>query len=322
MAPKSAAAKPRAAAGAGPSKAGPDEKWLNGQLKQLEAQRAASSSDGDWVLEPHQWHEARLNEVLARLLKGSLVSLPAEFREGVEFYVSQLADGPSALAPDAFYDDRELYALLPQDTAGVGGENEVAYQRPADDEEALKAIEKIRAWSETSPHGISNLAKLLKAHQGSALAQEAGLVRIGGLLGEQRGKALEVATQGLAPRALMALIEASVLRFPRDPLLQRVGCNAIRAVALSEGGLGICLEAGGAKKVVAVMRAFITNAEVCRTAAATLAAMANKGKDSSVEMSRIREAGAEAILMDVLPYHSNDLQLDKIARTIIPFLRG
>lgn len=255
---------------------------------------------------------------LLELLRSGGLTLPTDFRENVEFYVSQLDADASE---ETFYDDRDLYLPLLTTTTAEAAE-EAPYQRVVDEsEEALIALEKLKAWSDTSPNGISNFAKRLKAQSHNALVQEVGLTRLSGLLGEVRDQKTQPA--GLAPRALMPIVAAAMERFPQDKQVQRQGCSALRAIALSpSSGLSVCLEADGAKMLVAVMRQHLRDVDVCRTAATSLATMVNKSQGSPVEMSRLRSCGAQALLQDILVHHCNDVQLDKVARQTIPFLKG
>eukprot|EP00913_Durusdinium_trenchii_P008409 g7897.t3 len=229
-----------------------DEKWVQSQLQALLRQRQSVAWEmGDQFS-------------LGTLRSSSLPSLSADFKEQVEFYVSQLE------SDEAFYDDRELYfQLLSPATAPNETDDTAPYQRSEDSEEAMLAAEKLKVWTDTSPNGISNFAKLLKAQSSSALVQELGLTRLSALLAEAREQKTPA---GLAPRALMP-------RFPRDTQVQRQGCSALRAISLApNGGLGICLEADGAKILVQVMKSHIRDADVCRTAAASLASMVNKSQ--------------------------------------------
>eukprot|EP00439_Symbiodinium_sp_Y106_P063919 s4457_g9.t4 len=186
------------------------------------------------------------------------------------------------------------------------------------------------------PYGMSNFAKLLKAQAVSASVQEAGLTRIGGLL----ASAAAAPGAGLAPATLLPIIFAAMARFEQDPQVQRQGCSALRAVALQSPAP--VLDAGGGKKMAEVMKRHIRDADVCRTAAVSFAAIVNKCqklgwdlegskptsslglllRNSPVEMSQLRDSGMAPLLVEILSYHSNDLQLDKVARQTLPFLKG
>jgi len=166
------------------------------------------------------------------------------------------------------------------------------------------------------PYGMSNFAKLLKAQAVSASVQEAGLTRISGLL----ASAAAAPGAGLAPATLLPIIFAAMARFEQDPQVQRQGCSALRAVALQSPAP--VLDAGGGKKMAEVMKRHIRDADVCRTAAVSFAAIVNKCQNSPVEMSQLRDSGMAPLLVEILSYHSNDLQLDKVARQTLPFLKG
>ncbi|CAK9110286.1 unnamed protein product [Durusdinium trenchii] len=210
MAPK--AAKPKLKKGGYGSA---DEKWVQSQLQALLRQRQSVA----WVQQQHLWHEEQLALVLEKLQSSSLPSLSADFKEQVEFYVSQLE---SDMPEEAFYDDRELYfQLLSPATAPNETDDTAPYQRSEDSEEAMLAAEKLKVWTDTSPNGISNFAKLLKAQSSSALVQELGLTRLSALLAEAREQKTPA---GLAPRALMPIVTAAMERFPRDTQV----CGAVR----------------------------------------------------------------------------------------------
>jgi len=142
---------PKAKAKAASGKTLPPEiKWLAKQQEALQGQAAAAGAE-PWLRDVHAWHQERLREVEDRFRSGAITSLPEDFRDGVDFYVSQLADGQS-VSQDSFYDDRELYGPVLSEVKGEEEETcqTVAYERAVDSEEAVVALEKVKAWSETS----------------------------------------------------------------------------------------------------------------------------------------------------------------------------
>ncbi|CAE8650249.1 unnamed protein product, partial [Polarella glacialis] len=74
------APKAKAAVAQKAAKASPQLRWLASQLGELEAQR---DSGPPWLIDPHGWHIAQLQELQRHLESGTLTDLPQELREGV-----------------------------------------------------------------------------------------------------------------------------------------------------------------------------------------------------------------------------------------------
>ncbi|CAE8586754.1 unnamed protein product, partial [Polarella glacialis] len=310
------APKAKAAVAQKAAKASPQLRWLASQLGELEAQR---DSGPPWLIDPHGWHIAQLQELQRHLESGTLTDLPQELREGVEFYASQFAGGQSA-SEGEFYDDREMYQEVLKSLRAEAA-SEGPYQRAASSEEALSAVALLQAWSETTPQGIGKLQKLLTAHEASAEVQEVGITRLGGLLAELKGEKPGASTQGLAAALLFPIVVAGMARFPRDAGVQRVGCSVMRGLVVADGGLSVVADNHGAALAVKAMRAHIEDVDVCKMGAAVFYAMIQRTEPSSPERMAVRSAEAGPVLSEALRYHPTETFLDRAVRVTLPELR-
>jgi len=306
------------AASKGAAAGSKDERWVQGQLSALEAQREAAVARGDtWCEEAHEWHEDRLSQLLDLLKAGTVTSLPDEVREGVEFYVSQLADG-GEVSQESFYDDREIYG----DLLEVASKEEAPYARPLESPEAAEAIEKLRAWTDASQQGMDRLSRLWKQHPDSAGAAEAVMAKIASLAADHKDDQVS----GLAPKAMMVFVAEAMQRFPRDVGVQVQGSSAILSLARHSGDNGTftVLQCGGAKLWAEALKNNIQDTEVALATTRAFSYMTGpKGvQQHTPEWAFLCESGAEQVLNDCLRYHTNEQRIDKAARTSIPFLRG
>ncbi|CAE7215724.1 Tgs1 [Symbiodinium sp. CCMP2592] len=235
------------------TKEGKDLAWVQKQLEKISAQLSAGPP---WLSEPHSWHQEQLRELQTRLEEGGLESLPSELREGVEFYLSQFEDGQS-VSEEEFYLDQELYCELQPKAP----EPEQPYSRASASEAELKVCEELKSWTDTTPHGLSKLQKLLEKHSHCAEVQEVGLTRLGGLLAEVKAGGSAVPSgSGFSPASVCPvvleagqpvrkLLQAGVwllsscfgiaagkamTRFPRDAGVQRVACSVLRGLLRPE----------------------------------------------------------------------------------------
>jgi len=300
-----------------------EERWVSKQLAVLSAQRAAASERRDlWVQERHRWHEARLGELLELFMAGAVTSLPDSVREDVEFYATQLADGNDA-AQESFYFDEEIYGDLLSAKRAAGA---LPYTRPAETEEAEAVVEQLGRWSNVTQQGMDSFARLVKRHADSAGVAERAAARISALAADHKEQAGSLATRGLAPKPMLALVADAMRRFPYDPKVQVQGCAAVLSLARhsGKGGAFTVLQGGGAKLWVEALQNNIMNPEVALIATRAFSYMTGpRGVVANTpEWAFLCASGAEEVLQEVLPYHLNDPRIDKAARTTIPFLRG
>ena len=189
MAPKAKSGSAKKPAGGGSSTkaaafggGGSEEtRWLQAQIAALAGQREAAAREGNgWIEEPHTWHEQRLEQLAQLLEAGSVTSLPSELREGVEFYVSQLAGGD--VDQDSFYDDRDVYGDIFDRGETAPAPEGPPYERPVETPEAEAAVAQVREWDNVTMQGIAKLERLLKEFAASPGVQEAGITRISALV--------------------------------------------------------------------------------------------------------------------------------------------
>lgn len=329
MAPKakSGSAKKPAGGGSSTKAAAPggggseEQRWLQAQTAALAGQREAAAREGNrWIEEPHTWHEQRLEQLAQLLEAGSVTSLPSELREGVEFYVSQLAGGD--VDQDSFYDDRDVYGDIFDRGESAPAPEGPPYERPAEMPEAEAAVAQVREWDNVTMQGIAKLERLLKEFAASPGVQEAGITRISALVAGSKDSAPSPSTAGLTPKSTVALVKDAMQRCPRDPDVQRMGCSAVQMFCSGDGALEPVLNAGGATLVVEALAGNLANAAIALSATRTLAFMTSRATKCSPEWAKLCSSGAEKVLLQVLPYHLNDPRIDKAARQAIPFLRA
>eukprot|EP00971_Amphidinium_carterae_P099926 1975998-Amphidinium_carterae.1 len=120
----------------------PTEQWLQRQASALEQQADAAPA---WLAAKHEWHQEQLRNILALLSSNVADSdsvLTAEFREGVEFYVSQFA-ADSEIGEDTFYDDTSMYADVLDSLQAAANKVEPPYQRKEDPPEVALVAQQI-----------------------------------------------------------------------------------------------------------------------------------------------------------------------------------
>eukprot|EP00927_Polykrikos_kofoidii_P019117 TRINITY_DN18911_c0_g1_i1.p1 TRINITY_DN18911_c0_g1~~TRINITY_DN18911_c0_g1_i1.p1 ORF type:complete len:362 (+),score=62.64 TRINITY_DN18911_c0_g1_i1:100-1086(+) len=315
-----ASAKANGAAEASGSK---DERWVRARASALAAQREAAVERGDdWVEAPHLWHEDRLAEILRLLESGVVSSLPDEFREGVEFYVSQFADGTDT-SEETFYDDREIYTEILQ--KGVAPE-QAPYVRPPETVETEEAIQTLSAWSDTTAFGMGKFCQLVKKHPDSAGVAKAALEQIAALVAKHKDDVGTSAVKGLEPKPMMAFVTNCLERFSRDGAVQVSGCKAVLSLGEHSGKRGwtIVVEAGAATLWVKALRNHVTDQVVVRTVTRAFYVLLRPQVVAmhSPEWATICSSGVEKALLAARDAHLSDNQIGKDCSTTVPFLRG
>lgn len=287
------------------------KKWVQAELDMVRTLLAAATKRGncDWLQVAHEFHEVQLIRLLKRLEDKELSAVPAELKEGVEAYVSQFAANAD-IQQDGLNSFREVWDLL----AGGGP----AFARGPESPEAAIAIEQLKCWTTTNMEGIQKFSDLMQIHLSSPGAQEAGLIRIGGLLGKAR-EGYE-AGDGLTAGGLMPAVKDAMGKHLADPEVQRSGCAALRGLAMAKGQLPPLCDAGGVELAVEGLKAHFKCAEVAGTANGTFWAMAQAAGKNSPEHSRLRTAGVTEVLLKVMTHHAWNQALCGRVRTTLPFL--
>jgi len=262
-----------------------ETQWAQTQLSTLSSQReaATNSQAGAWIVESHQWHEAKL-ATLVKCLEGKLMDvIPQGMREGIESYASQGANGFADDLRSVFNDHRDIYIELP--------EVESVYFRPPETSGSMCVIEEIKAWVDVEPEPMDQFLTTFLYGSASAGVHEAALARLGGLLFQhtlENGKRAAGA-EGLKASSLMPAVAGAMRKYLRDAEVQRRGCAVIRGFALMDGQLTPMLQEGGATLAVGAVNAHPRVPDVVKTGTAAMEAMASKAEPMDLQM--MKEAG-------------------------------
>jgi len=262
-----------------------ETQWAQMQLSTLSSQReiAAKSEAGAWIMESHQWHEAKL-ATLVKCLEGKLMDvIPQAMREGIESYALQGAKGFGEDLRPSFKEHRDIYTELP--------EVESVYFRPPETAGSKSIIEEIKTWADVEPEPMDQFLTTFLSASASAGVHEAALARLGGLLFQhtlENGKRAAGA-EGLKASSLMPAIAGAMRKYLRDAEVQRRGCAVIRGFAMMDGQLTPMLQEGGAKLAVDAVNAHPRVPDVFKTGTAAMEAMASKAEPMDLQM--MKEAG-------------------------------
>lgn len=291
------------------------QKWATAQLGEARRQLAAAQSRGacDWLQAAHEFHEIQLIKLGKRLEDKSLDDVPQELRDQLAKYFEQGAKNP-AIEQEAFCEDRMLWELLP-------GDRENAYVRAAASQDDSAAVARIQAWSDASTGGVEAFCELMRAHAASPDVQEAGLTRIGGLLGDLvRGETGGDSRAGLTSATLMPAIGAAMREHPADPGVQRSGCAALRGLAMAPGQLASLCDAGGVQLAVDAVKTHYKSKDVAMAGNGAFWAMAQEAGKNSPELGTMRECCVVEVLKKVMEHHAWDASLCGKLRVTLPFI--
>lgn len=291
------------------------QKWATAQLGEARRQLAAAQSRGacDWLQAAHEFHEIQLIKLGKRLEDKSLNDVPQEFRDQLAKYFEQCAKNP-AIEQDVFCEDRMMWELLPADS-------EKTYIRAAASQDELAAVARIQVWSDASFGGMGALCELIRAHAISPDVQEAGLTRVGGLLGDRaRGETGGDSQAGLTSATLMPAIGAAMREHPADPGVQRSGCAALRGLAMAPGQLASLCDAGGVQLAVDAVKTHYKSKDVAMAGNGAFWAMAQEAGKNSPELSKMRECCVVEVLKKVMEHHAWDASLCGKLRVTLPFI--
>lgn len=285
-------------------------KWAQANLEAVRAQVQAAQKRGncDWLLAAHEFHEVKLIRLCKRLEEKALDSVPQELRDRLEAYLSRCAS-TTPVEQESFQEDRDMWAALEVDGAG--------YVRKAEPPGAEAVAEELKAWTSISEEGVAKFAARMKEHLASPSAQEAGLVRLGGLFSEVR-EGLE--GPGLTCAALFPTIEAAMKAHVPDPGVQRAACAALRGLAMAPGQLALVCDAGGVTLIVDAVNTHFKDKEVALAANGAFSAMANLAGRNSPEVATMRVAKVVECLLKVMTHHAWDQTLCGRVRVTLPFI--
>jgi len=287
-------------------------KWAQAQLEVARGQLAAAQKLGkcDWLQILHEFHEVKLIKLVKRLEDKELDAVPPEFRESLQAYFAQCAGGPE-VEKDSFREMKDIWAPFETEAA--------TYTRKPESAESEAAIEKLKGWSETSESGMAEFVGLMAAHPASGGAQEAGLVRLGGLFSDAVRSG--TGAPGLTSACVMPTVTAAMQGHLADAGVQRAGCMALRGLAMSPGQLPHVRDAGGLQLPVAAVNEHYKVKDVASAANSCFWAMAKAAGKNSPELATLREAGATDCLLRVMKHHAWDQTLCGQIRVTLPFLK-
>jgi len=292
-------------------------RWVNASIRALRQQsECAKSRDDAWLVESHAWHEDQLTEVLERLTDHQLAEVPGELQEAVDEYVAQFA-GDAVTPEDQFYDGREIYeAVLNAQPVVVE-----PYVRAEATPEATAVASTLSAWTDTSPIGMSKFARILEDNAGSASVQEEGLLSLAQLCMAASKCPAAPANRGLQVKLVMPTVVSAMGRFPRDADVQRVGINLMSCMISGGGSLFDVLQSQGLETACAAMDTHIDNVKVMLSGGRLVHLMLKQATEGSVERNILSSSNAEKIFQRCVALSTNE-QVEKVARTAIPLLRG